>query len=68
MPTSIEELPQREFQKTGLSVQAPSSSSNDTAATAVHQIMRELSKAVSEENRVMVLTTLILNLMQQNGC
>jgi hypothetical protein len=56
-------LPQKEFQKTGLSVQAPSSSSNDTVATVVHQIMTELSKAVSEEDRVMVITKLILNLM-----
>jgi hypothetical protein len=39
-----------EFQKTGLSVQASGSSNNDTVATAVHQIMTELSKAVSEED------------------
>jgi hypothetical protein len=42
---------------------SPSSSSNDTVATAVHQIMIELSKAVSEEDRVTVITKLVLNLM-----
>jgi hypothetical protein len=31
-------------------------------------MMTELSKAVSEEDRVMVITKLVLNLMQQNGC
>jgi hypothetical protein len=55
-------LPQKEFQKTGLSVQAPRSSSN---ATVVHQIMTELSKAVSEEDRVTVITKLVLNLTLQ---
>jgi hypothetical protein len=34
----------------------------------VHQIMTKLIKAVSEEDRVMVITKLVLNLMQQNGC
>jgi hypothetical protein len=58
-------LPQKEFQKTGLSVQAPSSSSIDTLDAVVHQIMTELSKAVSED-RVVVITKLVLNLMQQN--
>jgi hypothetical protein len=61
--TEQQYLPQKEFQKTGLSVQAPSSSNSDTVATVVHQIMTELSKAVSEEDRVMVITKLILNLM-----
>jgi hypothetical protein len=43
-------LSQQELQKTGLSVQAPSSSDNDKlkVATVVRQIMRELSEAVSE--------------------
>jgi hypothetical protein len=61
-------LPQKEFQKTGLSVQAPSSSNNNTVATIVHQIMTEVTEAVSEEDRVMVITKLVLNLMHQNGC
>jgi hypothetical protein len=43
--TQIEQqyLPQKEFQNTGLSVQAPSSSNNDTVATEVRQIMTKLS-------------------------
>jgi hypothetical protein len=45
-------LPQQEFQKTGLSVQAPSSSNSDTLATVVPQIMTELSVAVPEEDRM----------------
>jgi hypothetical protein len=61
-------LLQKEFQKTDLSVRAPSSSNSDTVATVVHQIMTELNKAVSEEDRVVVITKLVLNLMEQNGC
>jgi hypothetical protein len=43
-------LPQQEIQKTGLSVQAPSSSNSETlkGAIVVQQIMTELSEAVSE--------------------
>jgi hypothetical protein len=37
--TEQQYLPQKEFQKTGLSVQAPSSSNNDTVATVLHKIM-----------------------------
>jgi hypothetical protein len=50
-----QQLQQHEFQKTDLSVQAPSSSDNDKleVATAVRQSMRELSEAVSEEDKVM---------------
>jgi hypothetical protein len=65
--TEQQYLPQKEFQKTDLSVQAPSSSNNDTVSTVVHQIMTKLTKAVSEEDRIMVITKLVLNLMQQNG-
>jgi hypothetical protein len=61
-------LPQQEFQQTGLSVQAPSSSNNSTIATVVHLIMTELSEAASQEDRIMVITKMVLNLMQQNGC
>jgi hypothetical protein len=51
-------LPQQEFQKTGVSIRAPSSSDNDKlkVATVVHQIMKELSAAVSKENKVMIMT------------
>jgi hypothetical protein len=58
----------RKFRKTDLSVQAPSSFNNDSVETVVHQIMTKLSKALSEEDRVMVITKLVLNLMQLNGC
>jgi hypothetical protein len=68
MQTEQQYLPQKKFQKTGLSVQAPSSSNNDTVAMVVRQIMTKLSKALSEEDRVMVISKLILNLMQQKGC
>jgi hypothetical protein len=63
-------LPQQEFQKAGLSVQDPSSSNNETlkGAIVVHQIMTELSEAVSEENKTMVITKMVLNLTKQNGC
>jgi cell division protein FtsN len=66
--TEQQYLPQKEFQKTELSVQATSSSNNNSVATVVHQIMTTLTKAVSEEDRVMVITKLVLNLLQQNGC
>jgi type IV pilus biogenesis protein CpaD/CtpE len=62
-------LPQQEIQKASLSVQAPSSCGNDKlqAATVVRQIMRELSEGVSED-RVMIVTMMVLDLMQQYGC
>jgi hypothetical protein len=49
-------LPQQEIHKTGVSVQAPSSSTIDTlkVATVVQQIMTELSEAVSENSGVLV--------------
>jgi uncharacterized protein YggL (DUF469 family) len=63
-------LPQQEFQKTGLSVQAPISSENEKlqVATVVRQIMKELSEAVSEEDKLMIVTMVVLDLMQWNGC
>jgi hypothetical protein len=65
-------LPQQEFQKTGLPVQAPSSSNSNTAATVVHLIMIEPSEAVSEEDRIMAITKMVLNetkwLLQLIGC
>jgi hypothetical protein len=59
-------LPQQEFQKTGLSAQALSSSDSDAlkVATAVRQIMKELSEAVSEEGRAVIVTKMVLHLMQ----
>jgi hypothetical protein len=63
-------LPQQEIQRTGLSVQAPSSSNNDTLKVAIilPQIVTELSEAVSEKDKIMVNTKMVLNLMEQNGC
>jgi hypothetical protein len=59
------------MQKTGQSVQAPSvnSSSLDDmfkVATIVQQIMTELNGAVSEENKIVAITKIVLNLMKQN--
>jgi hypothetical protein len=63
-------LPRQENQKTGLSVQAPSSSDNDKlkVATVVRQIMRELSEDVSEEDKLMVIAIMVLNLIKKNFC
>jgi hypothetical protein len=63
-------LPQQEIQKTGLSVQVPSPSDNDTlkVVTVVRQIMTELSGNVSGKDKVMVSTKMIRNLLKQNGC
>jgi hypothetical protein len=59
-------LPQQKFQKTGLSVQSPSSSDNEKlkVANEVHQIMTKLSEAVSEEGRAVIVTMMVLDLMQ----
>jgi hypothetical protein len=59
-------LLQQEFKKTVLSVQSPSLFDNDKlkVATVVRQIMRELSEAVSEEDKVMIVTMMVLDLMQ----
>jgi hypothetical protein len=63
-------LPQQEFQKMGLSVQSPSSSDNDKlkVATVERQIMKEISEVVSEEDKVMMVTMMVLDLLQRNGC
>jgi hypothetical protein len=61
-------LPQQESQGTGLPVQAPSSTNNDmlNVATLVHQIMTELSEAVSEKDKIIVIKKWYS--MKQNGC
>jgi DNA-directed RNA polymerase subunit L len=48
----------------------PPSSDNDKlkVATVGQQIMKELSEAVSEKDKVMILTMMLLDLMQRNGC
>jgi hypothetical protein len=61
---------QQEIQKTGLSVQIPSSSNSDMlkVTTVMQQIMTELSEAVSEKDKIMVVTKMVPNLMKQIGC
>jgi hypothetical protein len=71
-PTTMQQhLPQQEIQRTGLSVQAPSSTNNDTlkAAIIVRRIITELtiSEAVSEKDKIMVITKMVPNLTMQNG-
>jgi CRISPR/Cas system CSM-associated protein Csm5 (group 7 of RAMP superfamily) len=63
-------LPQQEIQKTGLSVQAPSSTNSDTLkiVSVEQQIVTELSKAVTEKGKIMIVTKTVLNLMKQNDC
>jgi hypothetical protein len=63
---------QQPTQQTGQSVQATSvkSSSLDDmfrVASAVQQIMTELNDAVSEEEKIVVITKIVLNLMKING-
>jgi hypothetical protein len=62
--------PLQDIQKTGLSVRAPSSSDYDKlkVSTVVRQIMKELSEAVSEEDKVMIVIMMVLDLMKRNGC
>jgi hypothetical protein len=61
---------QQKIQRTGLSVQAPSSTNSDTlkVTIVVQQIMTDLSEAVSKTNKIMAITKMVLKLMKQNGC
>jgi hypothetical protein len=63
-------LPQQEIQRRGLSVEAPSSANSDTLkiATVAQQIMTELSEAVSEKAKIMLITKMLLSLMKRNRC
>jgi hypothetical protein len=58
-----EHLTQKENRKTRLSVQAPSLSDNDTVmvAAVVRHILIEIREAVSEEDKIIVITELIFN-------
>jgi hypothetical protein len=66
-------LPQHEQQTTGQSVRAPNVknlSLNKTfkaVVTVVQQIMTELNGAVLEEAKLLAITKIVLNLMEQNG-
>jgi hypothetical protein len=63
-------LPQEEIQKAGLSVQAPGLLNNDTfeVSTLYQHIIGELSGAMSEEGKIMVIAKMVLNLLKQTGC
>jgi hypothetical protein len=59
-------------QKSGQSVRAPIVNNQPLnnmlrAVTVVQQIMTEIGGAVSEQEKIMVFTKIILNLMKQNG-
>jgi hypothetical protein len=59
-------------QETGQSVKAPNVNSQPLdnmlrVVTAVQQIMTEFNGAVSERDKLMAITKIVLNLMQQNG-
>jgi hypothetical protein len=55
--------PQQEIQKTVKSVQVPSSTDSDTLkiTTVLPHIMTELSESVSEKDKRMVITKMVLN-------
>jgi hypothetical protein len=63
-------LPQKQILKTGLSVQAPSSSNNYMlkVAAAVQHIMTVLSETMSQKDKIMVVPKLVHDLMKQSGC
>jgi hypothetical protein len=67
-------LPQHEQQKTGQSVRAPNDANSlsldkmlQVVVTVVQQIMTQSNSAVLEETKIMAITEIVLNLMQQNG-
>jgi hypothetical protein len=59
-------------EKTGQSVQTPHVNSQPLdnmlrVVTVVEQIMTEFNAAVSEEDKIVAITKIVLNLMKQNG-
>jgi hypothetical protein len=48
--------------------QVQSNSDMLKVTTVMQQIMTELNIAVSEKDKIMVITDMVLNLMKQNGC
>jgi hypothetical protein len=77
-PTAIERrvpvaLAQHEHQTTGQSVWAPNANSLPldkmlkVVVTVVRQIMTEFNGAVLEEDKIVAITKIVLNLMEQNG-
>jgi hypothetical protein len=62
-------LTQQEIYTTRLLVQALCLTNNDTlkVVTLVQEIMTELSEALSEEDKIIVITKMVCNLMKKNG-
>jgi hypothetical protein len=66
-------LPQHDQQKTGESVRAPNINSLSVdkmlkvVVTIVQQIMTESNGAVLEEAKILAITKIVLNLMDQSG-
>jgi hypothetical protein len=61
-----------EQQKPGQSVRSPTVNSQPLdnmliVVTVVQQIMTEFNDAVSEEDKIVAITKIVLNLMKQNG-
>jgi hypothetical protein len=68
----IQSTMQSHTQKTCQSVQAPSVSNFSLddmfkVANVVQQIMTQLNGALTEEDKIMVITKIVLSLMKQNG-
>jgi hypothetical protein len=64
-----QQLPQQEIQKTGLTVQAHSSSNNDMLKVfTVAQQITEHTEVLSEKDKIMLITKMVLKVMKQNGC
>jgi hypothetical protein len=64
--------PRRRNKKTGQSVQTPHENSQPLdsmlrVVTVVQQITTEFNGAVSEEDKIVAITKIVLNLMKQNG-
>jgi hypothetical protein len=66
-------LPQQEQQKADQSVRAPNvnrlslDKMLNVVVTVVQQIMTESNGAVLEEGKILAITKIVLNLMEQNG-
>jgi hypothetical protein len=72
-PTGVNQSnPTSVHQKSGQSVRSPTASSQPLdnmlrVVTVVQQIMTEFNGAVSEEEKIVAITKIVLNLMKQNG-
>jgi hypothetical protein len=71
LQTTVQQhLWQQDIQRTGLSIQAVSSTNSDTLkiATVLQHIITEFSEDVSEKDKIVAITKMVLNLMKQNDC